>query len=274
MKERAKDFFLQVSFMKAIDLKTKVAVVTGGAGQLGRTMVRSLAECGANVAICYYSKGEFAKTLKDEVEREYGIKALAVKADVTSMDSILAMKEEVNRQLGTVDIIVNNSVIQYEWKTVLEQDIEDYESQFRSCVLQGVFMAKAFVPDMIAQQYGRIIGINTECAMQMFPYQSAYAAGKRGMDGVYKVLAREVGGNNITVNEVAPGWTISDSCRETDGTERNLRQDFAYIERVPMGRRGTDADIANCVCFLASDLAGFINGVYLPVCGGNVMPCI
>jgi 3-oxoacyl-[acyl-carrier protein] reductase len=260
--------------MKAIDLKNKVAVVTGGAGQLGRTMVRSLAECGADVAICYYSQEEFANSLKKEVEEKYGVKAAAVKADVTRLDSVMAMKEAVNRELGAADIIVNNSVIQYDWKTVIEQDTEDYESQFKSCVLHAVFMTKAFVPDMIARNYGRVIGINTECAMQMFAFQSAYAAAKRGMDGVYKVLAREVGQYNITVNEVAPGWTVSDKCRETDGTERNIQQDFAYIERVPMKRRGTDQDIANCVCFLASDLAGFINGVYLPVCGGNVMPCI
>lgn len=260
--------------IKIIDLRNKVAVVTGGAGQLGRTMVRTLAECGADVAISYYSQEEYANVLKSEVEKTYGVKALAVKADVTDFDSVMAMKKEVNNALGTADIIVNNSVVKYDWKTVLDQDIEDYESQFKSCVLQAVLMAKAFVPDMKEKRYGRVIGINTECSMQLFPYQSAYVSGKRGMDGVYKVLAKEVGSYNITVNEVAPGWTKSDCCRETDGTERNRGQDFAYIERVPMGRRGTDQEIANCVCFLASDLACFITGVYLPVCGGNVMPCI
>jgi len=260
--------------MKAIDLKNRVAVVTGGAGQLGRTMVRSLAECGADVAICYYSQADFAESLKAEVEEKYGVKALAIKTDVTDLSSILAMKEEVNKKIGTADIIVNNAVIQYQWETVLDQDIADYESQFRSCVLHAVLMSKAFVPDMKEKRFGRIIAINTECAMQMFPYQSAYVAGKRGMDGVYKVLAKEVGSYNITVNQVAPGWIISDRFRDADGTEKNLRQDFPYIERVPMGRRGTDEDIANCVCFLASDLARFITGAYLPVCGGNVMPCI
>ncbi|MCL2035729.1 MAG: SDR family oxidoreductase [Oscillospiraceae bacterium] len=135
-------------------------------------------------------------------------------------------------------------------------------------------MAKAFVPDMIAKNYGRVIAINTECAMQMFPYQSAYVAGKRGMDGFYKVLAREVGEHNITVNQVAPGWIISDRFRDADGTEKNHGQDFQYIGRVPMKRRGTDDEVADAVCFLASNLAGFITGAYLPVCGGNVMPSI
>jgi 3-oxoacyl-[acyl-carrier protein] reductase len=140
--------------------------------------------------------------------------------------------------------------------------------------MHNVYMAKAFVPDMIKQNYGRVIGINTECTMQNFITQSAYVSGKRGMDGVLRVLAREVGQYNITVNQVAPGWTISDGCRNADGSEANANQDFPYIERVPLRRRGTDTDIANAVCFLASDLAGFITGVYLPVSGGNVMTCI
>jgi len=258
-----------------IDLKNKTAVVTGGTGELGRTMIHSFAECGADVAICYYNKKEFASKLKNEIEKKYHVKAVTVFADVTNLDSILAMKNEVSQSLGIADIIVNNAVIQInEWKNVLEQPSQDYEDQFKSSVMHNVYMAKAFVPDMIKQKYGRVIGINTECAIQNFITQSAYVSGKRGMDGVLRVLAREVGQYNITVNQVSPGWIISDGCRKTDGSERNTNQDFAYIERVPMKRRGTDIDIANAVCFLASDLAGFITGAYLPVSGGNVMPCI
>jgi 3-oxoacyl-[acyl-carrier protein] reductase len=260
--------------MKVIDLSGRTAVVTGGAGQLGRTMCTALAECGANVVICYYSQDQYAEELRRKIERETPVKALAVQADITSLESILAMKKTVNAQIGNVDIVINNAVIQYEWQQILDQDVADYESQFRSTVLHAVHMAKAFVPDMIAQQYGRVIGINTECAMQMLPYQSAYVAGKRGMDGVYRVLAREIGEYNITVNQVAPGWMLSDDDRVSDGTEKNIHQDYAYISTVPLKRRGSDDDIANAVCFLASDLAGFITGVYLPVCGGNVMPTI
>ena len=260
--------------MKVIDLKGKTAVVTGGTGELGRTMVRELAGCGANVAICYFTKNDAAPKLQAEIEQIHGVKAFAVYVDVTDFDSVVNMKKQVNDALGHVDIIVNNSVVQYNWETVLNQDLRDYESQFNSCVMQCVHMAKVFVPDMISKNYGRVIGINTECAMQMFEYQSAYVAGKRGMDGVYRSLAKEVGKNGITVNQVAPGWIKSEKFRDADGSEANLGQDFAYIDRVPLGRRGTDSEVADAVCFLASDLASFITGVYLPVCGGNVMPCI
>jgi 3-oxoacyl-[acyl-carrier protein] reductase len=257
-----------------IDLTGKTAVVTGATGELGRTIVRSLAECGANIGICYYNKKDFADKLEDEVNSKYSVKAVAIQADVTDIDSVMSMKSEIFKKMGITDIIVNNAVIQIDWKNVLEQAPEDYESQFKSCVMHNVYMAKAFVPDMIKQKYGRVIGINTECAMQNFITQSAYVSGKRGMDGVLRVLAKEVGKYNITVNQVAPGWTISEGCRNTDGSERNINQDFPYIERLPLGRRVTDIEIANTVCFLASDLAGSITGVYLPVCSGNVMPAI
>jgi len=260
--------------LKELNLSGKVAVVTGGAGELGRVMVRELANCGADVAICYYSKEEAAQALKTEIEQKYNVKAVAVYADVTCPDSVAAMKVKVNETLGLVDIIVNNAVIQHKWKPLLEEDIDSYENQFKSCVMQGVYMAKAFVPDMISKNYGRVIGINTECAMQMLETQSAYAAGKRGMDAVYKVLAREVGRYNITVNEVAPGWTESDRFRNADKSEIDIENITQYTNQLPMRRRGTDLEVANAVCFLASDLASFITGVYLPVCGGNVMPCI
>jgi 3-oxoacyl-[acyl-carrier protein] reductase len=198
-----------------------------------------------------------------------GTRGCVAQADVTNEASVAAMQRRVAEALGDPNIIVNNAVVQYRWKTVLDQSVADYESQFRSCVLQNVLMAKAFVPAMIRERWGRVIAINTECAMQNMPGQSAYVSGKRGMDGVLRVLAREVGQHGITVNQVAPGWMISDRYRES-GTERQE----GYEKNVPLRHRGEDQDIANAVAFLASDLARFISGVYLPVCGGNVMPAI
>jgi 3-oxoacyl-[acyl-carrier protein] reductase len=255
-----------------IDLKNKNAVVTGATGELGRTMVRSLARCGANVGIGYYKQREFADELKKEIEQDYKVKAVTAQVDVTDLDSVIALKTTITNSLGVADIIINNAVIQLNsWESVIDQPGEDFESQFKSSVMQNVNMAKAFAPDMKAQKYGRIIGINTECTIQCFETQSAYVSGKRGMDGVMRVLAKEVAPFNITVNQVAPGWTISDAYREHDGSEKNINQDLPYIDYVPMGRRGTDQEIANAVCFLASDLAGFITGAFLPVSGGNVM---
>ncbi|GIO96714.1 beta-ketoacyl-ACP reductase [Paenibacillus lautus] len=249
-----------------MDLTDKIALITGAAGQLGRVMVRTLAECGADVVIHYRGSQAKAEELQREVE-SMGRRAFPVQADVTDQASVNAMRDAVLEHFGTLPhIIVANAVESYQWTSVLEQAPEDYESQFQSCVMQSVYLAKAFVPAMIERQSGRFIGINTECSIQNFPSQSAYVAGKRGMDGVYRVLAKEIGEHGITVNQVAPGWTISDRDRE-NGTEHSA----SYEASVPLKRRGTDQEIANAVAFLASDLSSFITGAYIPVCGGNVM---
>lgn len=251
-----------------IDLTGKLAVVTGATGQLGRVMARTLAGCGADIVIHYLHNAEMAETLRGEIAG-MGVRAMIAQADLGDQDAVFAMRDIISATLGEPDIIVNNAVASYKWTTVLEQAVEDYEGQFRSCVLQNVLMAKAFVPAMIRKEYGRVIAINTECAMQNAQHQSAYVSGKRGMDGVLRILAKEVGMHGITVNQVAPGWTISDRDRAA-GSEVQP----GYSASVPLRRRGTDQEIANAVAFLASDLASFITGVYLPVCGGNVMPAI
>ncbi len=251
-----------------INLDKRVAVVTGASGELGRVIARTLAQCGADVAVHYLNSKDKAERVCAEI-KQLGRRAITVQADVTDKKSVFAMRDAIAKDLGHPNIIVNNAVIQYTWTSVLEQEPADYESQFKSCVLHNVLMAKAFVPAMVERKWGRVIGINTECAMQNFPSQSAYVAGKRGMDGVLRILAKEVGAHQITVNQVAPGWMISERFREA-GTERQE----AYEKNVPLKRRGTDQNIADAVAFLASDLAEFITGAYLPVCGGNVMPAI
>ena len=244
-------------------------MVTGGSGELGRVIVRTLARCGAGVAMHYFRHQAHAQVLLEELTA-LGRQGMTVQADVTQPESVDAMREAIVQTLGSPHIVVNNAVIQYQpWTSVLEQPIGDYDSQFRSSVLQNVLMAKAFVPEMRRHRYGRFIAISTECVMQHLPGQSAYVAGKRGMDGVLRVLAREIGPAQITVNQVAPGWTITERVRR-EGTQRQ----GAYESAVPLRRRGEDQEIANVVAFLASDLASYITGAYIPVCGGPVMPAI
>lgn len=252
-----------------IDLSGRVAVVTGATGDLGRVMARTLAACGADVAVHFHANPDKAEELSEHV-CALGRKSCCVQADVTNADSVSAMQAKVAEKLGDADIIVNNAVIQYTWTSVLKQPASDYESQFRSCVLHNLYMAKEFAPAMVERGWGRIIGINTECSLQCWPSQSAYASGKQGMNALLLTLTKELGPSGITVNQVAPGWMYSDRDRNRrEIPEEVQRVAGAYEAMLPLKHRGTDQDIANVVAFLASDLARFITGVFLPVNGGG-----
>ena len=248
-----------------IDLTGKVAVITGATGQLGRVMARTLAASGADIALHYNKNKAMAEELTTEM-KALGRRAVAIQADITNEASVNAMRDEIVQSLGHVDIVVNNAVIQYTWTTILEQPLADFHSQFESCTMQSVLMGKAFFPAMIEKGEGRFIGINTECSALCNENSGAYAAAKRGMDGLYRVLAKEVGRSGVTVNQVSPGWTISDIDR-INGTEIAP----SYSDKIPLVRRGTDQEIANVVLFLASHLSSYVTGVNIPVCGGAVM---
>ena len=243
-----------------INLKGQVAIVTGASGQLGRVMAKTLAACGADVIVHYAQNKAKAEELAAE------IKGMAVQADITKEASVMQMRDKILQNFKHVDIVVNNAVIQYTWTSILNQSLEDFSSQFESCTMQSVLMGKAFLPAMIERKAGRFIGINTECSALCNANSGAYAAAKRGMDGLYRVLAKEVGTSGVTVNQVSPGWTISDNDREK-GTEIAPE----YSKNVPLARRGTDQEIANVVLFLASNLSSYVTGVNIPVCGGTVM---
>jgi 3-oxoacyl-[acyl-carrier protein] reductase len=251
--------------MLTLDLHGKIAVVTGATGELGRTIARTLAECGADVAIHYHQNEAQAQLLENEISL-LGVRALMVAADETQGESVQTMADRIFDRLGVPDIIVANAVAQiHPWSPVLEESPEDYRSQFESCVMQSVYLAKTFLPQMMGRGGGRYIAINTECSIEAAPSSSAYVAGKRGLDGLMRTLAKEVGASGVTVNQVAPGWMISDRERQ------NPIDDAAYRATVPLRRRGHDQDIANTVAFLASDLASFMTGAFLPVAGGRVM---
>ena len=254
--------------MIPLDLSGKIALVTGASSDLGKVMAVVLAQAGADVAIHYHRNRERAEKVGAEITA-LGRRFCLVTGDVTNEASVKAMKEVVVKELGAPDIVVTNAVSANPWKLILEQTVENYEGQFRSCVIQNVLMAQAFAPAMIEKKWGRFIAISTECVMQVLPTQSSYVSGKKGMDGLLRILSKEIGMHGITVNQVAPGWTIS----ERDRVAGSEKQEH-YDQNVPLKRRGTDTEIANAVAFLASDLASFITGVYLPVCGGNVMPAV
>lgn len=252
-----------------ISFKGKIALVTGGSGGIGRKIVTTLASCGADVIIHYHSNKEKAQELAEFVAKEYKIRSTIYQCDITCEEQVYKMKEDLEKSFGLPDLLVPNAVIQDPFVEILEADVKHFYNQFESCVMQFVYLSKAFVPHMKEQKYGRIVAINTECSYLAEVKFGAYASAKRGLDGVVRVLAKEVGAFNITVNQVAPGWTITDGERETGV---NPAED--YVKTVPLNRRGEDQDIANMVALFLSDYTSFTTGAYIPVSGGRVMPAI
>ena len=149
--------------MLTIDLRGNLAVITGASGMLGRVMARTFADCGADLVLHYFRNKEAADLLAGELRRKTGRRVMTVQADITSEEDVARMKNDVIAKFGVPDILVHNAVVQYERKSVLEQPLADFKSQFDSCVMQTVLMTKAFVPEMIARgNGGRIVVINTE----------------------------------------------------------------------------------------------------------------
>lgn len=253
----------------SIDLRGHLALVTGSSGELGRVIADTLAAAGADLALHVRRESATAEALRSTIEAR-GRRAAIFAADIGDPGSIRAMQAAIEERLGAPSIVVINAVQQiHPWSPILDESIADYESQLRTCVIQSVGLAQAFVPRMIERGWGRVIGLSSECAIECGPSQSAYVAGKRGMDGILRVLAREVGSRGITVNQIAPGWTITDRERAA-----GVPPAPDYLAKVPLGRRGEDFEIANVVAFLASELASFVSGAFIPVSGGSVMPGI
>lgn len=257
--------------MLTIDLRGHAALITGASGMLGRVIAGVFADCGADLILHYYHGKEEAEKLAGELRRKTGRRIITVQADITKAEDVQRMKEFVaSDRIGMPDILIHNAVIQYEWKPIIEQPLNDFDSQYQSCVMQTVHMVKAFVPDIIARgEGGRIVVINTESAALCEANCGAYTAAKRGLDGLVRVLAKELGPHDITVNEVAPGWTITENDRRN-----HTETQPDYDKTVPLKRRGTDMEIAQMCAFLASPLASFTTGAYIPVSGGRVMPGI
>ena len=250
----------------SINLSQRVALVTGAAGELGRPTVRTLAACGAKVAIHYHTASEVARGLCDELKAA-GKYACIVSGDVADLNAVLAMRKEIEAALGPVDIVVNNAVTWFDERPVVDQSADQFDRVFRSSVLQAWATAKVFSESMIARRWGRIISLGTEVTSQALIGRAPYTSAKCAMDGMMRSLARELGEHGITVNQVAPGWVITDK----DRRDRDEVQP-KYERGVPLRRRGYDQDVANLIAFLASDMASFITGVRIPVCGGNMMP--
>jgi 3-oxoacyl-[acyl-carrier protein] reductase len=245
-------------------LAGKVALVTGGSRGIGRAIALTLAEHGADVAINYAGNTAAAEEVKGAIEG-MGRKAILVQGNVADTDGVQAIVNQVVKELGRLDILINNAGItrdgllmrmkEADWDAVLETN------------LKGVYnCSKAVMRTMMKQKSGRIVNMASVVGEMGNAGQANYAAAKAGVIGFTKSLAKEVASRGITVNAVAPGFIA------TDMTSVLTDEQKAEMARtIPLGRAGQPQDVANAVLFLVSEEAAYITGQVLNVDGGMVM---
>ncbi|PYV86277.1 MAG: 3-oxoacyl-ACP reductase [Acidobacteria bacterium] len=244
-------------------LKDRMVFITGGSQGIGRACALILAEAGAHIAIGSRNL-EKLNAVVQEVEQT-GRRSLAVKVDINDPMQIRAAFAEVVQQFGRIDVLVNNAGITRDG-LLLRMKKEEWDSVLQTN-LTGVFLcSQEAIKTMLKQRYGRIINIASVVGQSGNPGQANYVASKAGIIGFTKSLAQEVASRNITVNAIAPGFI------ETDMT-KNLPEAVKgkLLEKIPLGRIGSDRDIAYGVKFLASDEAGYITGHVLNINGGLYM---
>ncbi len=245
------------------DLKGRVALVTGASQGIGRAVALELAGAGAAVAVCARSE-EKITAVANEIAGAGGA-AAAFKLDVASEDEIKSVVKAVIGQYGKVDILVNNAGITRD-QLAMRMKRADWDAVLNTNLTGAFLCTQAVVGSMLKQRWGRIINITSVFGQMGQAGQANYAASKAGLIGLTMAMARELASRSITVNAIAPGFI------ETAMTEV-LSAEFKAdaLKMIPLGRVGSDADVAHAVHFLASEEASYVTGHVLNVNGGMLM---
>jgi len=246
-----------------MELKNKVAVVTGAARGIGKIIALVLAQKGASVVLCDINLQMAEETAK-EIEGQ-GVRCLALESDVSNYQDAEKIIRKTVDQFGSVDILVNNAGITKD--NILLRMKEEQWDQVMEVNLKGTFnFTKASIRVMLRQKSGKIVNIASITGLMGNAGQANYSASKAGVIGFTKSVAREYADRGITVNAIAPGFIAT---AMTDAIPE--REKEALIKQIPMKRLGTPYDVANAVCFLASESASYITGHVIGVNGGLYM---
>jgi len=257
-----------------LGLRDQVALVTGGSRGLGRAICLGLAREGAKVAINYYRDldrgvdlAEEADELRNVIAGACGVETTAIAGDVTRVDEVRTMFNQVETSLGPLDVLINNAGV---WPTAFVKDMSDEQwNQTLAVNLTAPFLTcrEAVRRWLAVGRRGRIVNVASQAAFRGSTTGHAdYAASKAGLVTFTVSLAREVAPQGIHVNAVAPGMMTTEMAREA--LDKETPQ---YLQRIPLGRIGDPAEIANVIVFLASERASYMTGATVDVTGGMLM---
>jgi 3-oxoacyl-[acyl-carrier protein] reductase len=241
----------------------RIALVTGASQGIGRACALALAKAGANVALAARNTAKLAE-VQAEIEAAGG-QAASFAMDVANEESIKAGAAAVQERFGKVEILVNNAGITRD-DLMLRMKRADWDDVLTTNLTGTFLLTQALLRAMMKNRWGRIINISSVVGRTGQAGQVNYAAAKAGLIGMTRSLAREVASRGITVNAVAPGYVETPMTAVLDE-----KQTAAMLAAIPVGRAGTDEEIAHAVVYLASEHAGYVTGHVLDVNGGMFM---
>jgi 3-oxoacyl-[acyl-carrier protein] reductase len=244
-------------------LEGKTALITGASQGIGRACALVLAQQGVKVAAAARNQAKLDEVVAEI--RAAGGTAEPFVLDVAAEESIKATAKAVIAKFGSIDILVNNAGITKDG-LLLRMRRPDWDDVLNTNLTGAFLMSQAVISSMMKSRWGRIVNISSVVAQAGQAGQANYAASKAGLIGFSKSLAREIASRNITVNVVAPGLIETAMTAVLDDKQRD-----AMMSNIPLGRAGSDMEVAHAVAFLASDNAGYITGAVLDVNGGLYM---
>jgi NAD(P)-dependent dehydrogenase (short-subunit alcohol dehydrogenase family) len=269
------------------DLKGKVCVITGGAGVLGSSMVRAMASVGVKVAIADINK-EVADKVAEEISAETGTQVIGVAANVLDKESLEQAKNEINQQLGEIDILVNGAGGNSPQATtkveqMQESDLENLADTFYGLQMEGfdkvfalnfkgtVLPTMVFTQDMLKNKKGVVLNISSMNSYKPLTKIPAYSAAKSAVNNFTEWLSVHLAKVGIRVNAIAPGFFITHQNRflvMDEKTGKFSPRGQKIVDNTPMGKFGEPDDLQGATLFLLSDISNFITGIVIPVDGG------
>lgn len=245
-----------------MDFTGRVAIVTGASRGLGRAAAARLHERGASVAVNARDEARAA-----EVASAIGARALAVPGDITAEGVPERIVRATLERFGRVDILVNNAA--HARSTRFEQlGLDEWRAALETNMTAPFLLMRAALPAMKAQKYGRVVNISSSAGRMVSTLGGAhYTASKTGLLGLTRAAAKELGKFGVTVNAICPGMIDTELTRETASAEVLARLAGSY----PVPRLGTSLEVADLICFVASEAAGYITGASFDINGGDLM---